>query len=304
MNNTAVTNKTSSKTSPARPRCAGCEGEATTSHDYTKNSYEIHRCSSCGLKFVSPQPSDEELKRIYDSSYFQRGNKYFDKDTSEAAVRTRRNDVQKLELVIKHKETGALLDLGCAMGGFLDVAQDSGFEVTGLELSDFSAKHTEKELGCKVYNCDLLQANIPSNSFDVITMWDVIEHLKNPEETLKEIERILKPGGYLFATTGDIGSLYAKITGRYWHLMTPPQHLFFFTRPSLTKMLGRAKLNVKEFVYPGKRASISFILFKARETFGIFVSPLQKLAEMTGLGKKGLYVNIRDIMTCVAQKPE
>ncbi len=96
---------------------------------------------------------------------------------------------------------------------------------------------------------------------------------------------------------------WARITGKYWQLLTPPIHLFFFTSESLSRVLKLNGFITKDFLYLSKVATLEFIMFKAREAFGPAVAPLQWLSRLTGLGNIKFKINTRDIMTCVAKKP-
>ena len=269
---------------------------------YEKDGYRIYECDKTGTMFVHPQPSQEELNKIYSSGYFTRGNKYTPPAGDRNADPQYFNDQRKLGLLKKFASSGKLLDLGSAMGGFLAVAKDAGFDVEGLEVSSYGAEYTERELKIKVYNSDLPSAKLPSACYDIVTMWDVIEHLRDLDATMAEVSRILKPGGLLFVTTGDIGSPYAKLMGRRWHLLTPPQHLFYFTKKGLSDTLAKHGLGVQEIVHLGKHASLDFALFKAEESFGGIAKGIRKLAQKTGLYRKKLYINLGDIMTAVARK--
>jgi len=282
--------------------CPICRLGDNVSFRFLKNGYNIYRCDDCNLLFVYPQPSPDELLRIYDNSYFKRGNKYLTMNETESRSRNLDNDKRKIDVIKKHKETGKLLDVGCAMGDFLYLARQEGFDVAGVEISTSCTDYVKNKLGIDVHSGDLLSAQLPSNTYDVVTLWDVIEHLRNPAETLNETYRILRPGGILCFSTGDIDSFYARIMGRFWHLLTPPQHLFYFSAKSIKKILDRCGLAINQIAYPGKYATCDFVLFKARETFGVVVSPFQMIAGLFGFGSSKIYINIHDIMTCVAEK--
>lgn len=253
--------------------------------------------------FVCPQPTKSELMEIYSGDYFLRGGKYEGLGQTEIVNPGRQNDLAKLEFVSHYKAGGRLLDIGCAFGEFLKLAQEKGYNVSGVEVSEPAAEYAKETLGLEVFNCELASANLGSKEYDIITMWDVIEHLDDPGATLSEVSRLLRPGGMVIISTGDSSSKWARLTGRYWHLLTPPQHLFFFNPVSLTKVLEMNGLFEREIVYMGKKAALNFILFKARESFGPIVWPLALLVKVTGLEKHQITVNLRDIMTCVAEKP-
>ncbi len=281
-------------------RCPVCLGEQTQFY-LTKNSYPIRRCSNCELLFVYPQPTKEELNNVYSASYFSRGNKY-------AAILDRKydpnwlNDVCKLELVTRWCRTGTLLDIGCALGGFLAVAKEYGFKVEGVEIARYAAEQACERLQVKVTNSDIYSAELAAEGYEVITMWDVIEHLTDPNLALEKIVRALRPKGYLAFSTGDVSSFWARLTGKRWQLLTPPQHLYFFSQRSMAELLMRHGFSLREIHHEKKWVTVGFVLFKAQESFGSFVKPLSTAVRWTGLHNAKINVNLGDIMTVVAQK--
>jgi len=283
--------------------CPVCGHKDEVSERFKKWGYSILRCSGCSLMFVYPQPSKSELLELYSGDYFLRGGKYAAVGEGGGENPSRQNDLAKLEVVGWYKSKGRLLDVGCAFGEFMKLAQEKGYDVSGVETSEAAAGYAKETLGLEVFNCELQSADLGSQEYDLITMWDVLEHVGNPVATLSEVSRLLRPGGTVIISTGDSSSKWARLTGGYWHLLTPPQHLFFFNPVSLTKVLEMNGLFKREIVYMGKKAALNFILFKARESFGPIVWPLALLAKVTGLERHQIIVNLRDIMTCVAEKP-
>ena len=148
----------------------------------------------------------------------------------------------------------------------------------------------------------LSDAGLPGESFDAVTMWDVIEHLNDPFANLCEVWRVLKPGGLFALSTGDIGSLWARLCGGYWQLLTPPQHLFYFNRQSMEKVAERTGFEVQHFTYPGKMVSMEFLGFKLQEAFGLPLAPMRWLTSLPGIRNLRTSVNMRDIFTCIAFK--
>jgi SAM-dependent methyltransferase len=134
---------------------------------------------------------------------------------------------------------GALLEVGSAFGLFLDQARRRGWTVRGTERSAHAANWARTELGLdNDASADALH-RVPAESQDLVVMWDVIEHLKEPLEIAKAIHRVLRPGGHLALATGDIGSLGARLYGRRWFLIGPPYHLFYFDHQSIAELLKR-----------------------------------------------------------------
>jgi len=287
-------------TANAPVRCPGCLNGRTKLH-VIKNCYPIQRCLDCELLFVHPQPSKEEIGKLYSASYFSRGNKYV------VALDSRQdpnwlNDQSKVQLVKRWCSGGNLLDIGCALGGFLGVAKEHGFAVEGVEIGEYAAEQARDRFHIKVINGDIYSANLAPESYDVITMWDVIEHLTDPDLALEKITTALRPRGYVAFSTGDVSSAWARITGKHWQLLTPPQHLYFFSPASVSRLLKRHDLSVREIQHERKWVTVAFVLFKAQESFGSIIKPVATVLRWTGLQKAKMSINLGDIMTVVAQK--
>lgn len=250
---------------------------------------------------MHPQPSAGELANLYGSEYFKRGDKY-DQTVGHEKCGIHRNDYAKVDLVARYANGGRLVDVGCATGGFIAAALASGFDASGVEYSESAAELARLRCNVPIENSDLPNAGLEAASFDVVTMWDVIEHLPDPAPTLVEASRILRTGGRLFVSTGDVSSVWARVSGSSWQLLTPPQHLFFHTPRSLSLVLAKAGFEVEELSYPGKYVNLGFVSFKARESYGAIAAPLALLLRGLGLQKRVVYVNLKDIMTCVAVK--
>ena len=281
-------------------RCPLCSGRFTRLH-VIKNSYPIHQCHNCELLFVHPQPSNEELRELYSAAYFSRGNKY------AAALDPTHdpnwlNDECKVDLVRRWCSGGALLDVGCALGGFLAVAKEHGFQVEGVEIAEYAAEQARSRVQVKVTASDIYSAQLAAEGYDVVTMWDVIEHLTDPHLALEKIRRALRPKGYVFFSTGDVSSVWARLAGKRWQLLTPPQHLYFFSQRSVSDLLSRHGFSVKQINYQGKWVTAAFVSFKAQESLGSIVKPLSIAIRFLGLQNVKVKINLGDIMTVAAQK--
>lgn len=210
--------------------CPFCGGKA--SYFLTKNNIPVYRCRECGLAFaVGEFP---RLDSIYDANYYKHhANRYLKMTPAEEAIHNRRLHAMNSHIA----SPGKLLDVGCATGHFLHLATQQGWEVSGLELSQFSAEQARKQYGLDVQIGTLETHRFPESFFEAITMWDVLEHVPDPVKTFAEVSRILKPGGIFAFSTVNIASINARLQKEKWRYLDPPEHLYYFTPGVLKKML-------------------------------------------------------------------
>jgi SAM-dependent methyltransferase len=186
--------------------------------------------------------------------------------------------------------------VGCAYGFFLQEAKP-WFDVAGIEIAADAAAHC-RAAGLAVHAGIADEAMLQRlGSFDVIVMLDVVEHLPDPHGTLRLLGAHLRPGGIIVVTTGDFGSLVARLAGRHWRLMTPPQHLWFFTRASLARMAGSVGLACEHVDHPWKIVPLSLVRFQLRRMLGL------PQRARPGAGGIGLPLNLFDAMRVVLRKP-
>jgi len=226
--------------------CPVC-GRAGPALQFRKDGFDMVCCSDCGALYVGQDPAAIDLDALYGEAYYTGGSDavFADYVGQEAARRAhaRRKLMLLRTLPPRIPRHGRLLDVGCAAGFFLAEAR-AFYDVQGVELSAWSSAYARERLGLPVHTGTLQDATLPAGQFDVITLWDVIEHVPDPVPLLAEAARVLKPGGRLVLTTGDWGSAYAQARGPDWHLMTPPWHLTMFSRATLQRAARRAGLRV------------------------------------------------------------
>ncbi len=199
----------------------------------------IQRCMKCGLLYTSPRPDDGEIMaayaRVSDEGFMTE---------SEARERTYRRLLGRIAR-LRPGPPGRILDAGCSTGVFLKEARAAGWETEGIEPSAWAASRARDMFGLKVHQCSTAQAPIEAGAFDVVTAWDVIEHMTDPVGDLRALSRALKPGGLFCASTHSIGSLAARLLrARYPFLMA--MHVTHFT-PRTTAML-MAKAGIRQFM--------------------------------------------------------
>jgi SAM-dependent methyltransferase len=134
---------------------------------------------------------------------------------------------------------GRILDVGCAAGFFVKAASDAGWDATGVEPCRWLADYGASRLGLKIVPSNLRDARFADASFDVVTMWDVLEHVPDPPAELREVFRILRPGGLLVVNYPDVGTWQAKLAGKHWWFFLSV-HLTYFTKKTIKAMVSRA----------------------------------------------------------------
>ena len=225
----------------APDRQDGCPlcGAQTRRRLVTKMGFDVVRCTACGLVYVWPPPGADELEALYSG-----GDYHAVVDEGERR-RTFARRLRQIEAICP--ERGRLLDVGCSKGFFLDVARDAGWDVAGVELNRNAADEARGR-GLDVWHGDLAAARFDPASFDVVTLFDVIEHTSRPRDTLAACRRVLRPGGLLVATTPDVGGLVPRVTYALfactlgaWDHPTPPGHLVQFSRRTLRQLLESEK---------------------------------------------------------------
>ncbi|MEK7449212.1 MAG: class I SAM-dependent methyltransferase [Planctomycetota bacterium] len=202
--------------------------------------YGRKKPETCQMPFLraclyTPRPDTGEIQNTYSPEYFKKF--YLKKDRLKSGFFRRM--LKRIETL---KNKGKILDVGCGTGLFLQLANRHGWETAGVEIASFAAEFCRNELRLNVRTGTLAGQNFPGNSFDVVTMWDVLEHETVPRQTLAEIRRILKPDGILMLKVPDMDSpinqtllFYSRL--KKINLVHAPNHLFHFTRSTLKRML-------------------------------------------------------------------
>jgi len=201
------------------------------------NTYRIVKCLDCGHGYSSPRPERlwEHYQATEDMVYLR---------NQSQRVATARKVMQRL---LRSISKGRLLDVGCATGDFLTIAQEH-FRVEGVELSKWSAD-IARSRGLVIHNCEL--ANLEtSEPYDVVTLWGVIEHFEDPVIEIKNIARLMRSGGIICLWTGDFESYLSKFLGKKWWWVQG-QHINLFSKRSLRKLFSDHGYEVVEMrIYP------------------------------------------------------
>lgn len=263
---------------------------------FTKSGFEILKCASCDIVFTNI-PTSLDLLSIYDESYFQGGQSdgYGDYLGTEVVLRREfKSSLQHIRQLTNFQSGLRLLELGSAYGFFLDEA-GKYFDCMGIEVSKSAADYA-RQRGHRVINEPLTEATLPSiGTVDVVTMFDVVEHLPDPVATFKLLDRCLNTGGVIMLTTGDIDSINARLFGKHWRLMTPPQHTYFFSRQTLRSIFERMNYKIEVVKRPWKVVPLSLAFYQLGSRLGFRLRPLEKLNVF-------LPVNLGDTVLIAARK--
>lgn len=205
---------------------------------FSFDEWKIVECLKCGLVFVNPRISEAVNQEFY--NFEVKGDEEFLTQHFVETAPLHQNYWVRILRLIKHfQPSGKLLDIGCGNGEFVLLAQGAGFDASGQEVSPYFIGLCQ-QANVNIFQGELESLNLPDHSFDVITLFDVIEHLYCPMSLLQEIKRILKPGGILVVSTHDIGNIFARMYGSKWRMIYPIGHLVYFSRKTLLHALRLA----------------------------------------------------------------
>jgi SAM-dependent methyltransferase len=252
------------------------------------------QCPDCKFIYVSPLPSKEDIELYYnDNSYYA---DYTGKKWREWNIR--HHYLRKLELIEYYCHKGRLLDVGCADGLFLNLAKSRGWNATGVEISDGLSLQARDNFNLQVHKGTLSSAKFPADSFDVVTFIHNLEHSPNPRSIIKEVNRILKPGGHIFVAVPNLDERIRKfirllpINSEIKHSILkiaggicPPDHLCTFSKSTLYLLLRENGFSPQKYVY------INRIRPWFMDTLKIWGS-VQLLSLINALLRTGLHIEV------------
>ncbi|MGB9624207.1 MAG: class I SAM-dependent methyltransferase [Phycisphaerae bacterium] len=291
----------SNRTTRQYDRCLACGGTRLRLLRCVRG-YAIGQCPRCLLAHTLNVALDAGA--FYDDAYFMSpdARKGYGDYLALAAALERTNRARVGRLRRLHPAARRLLDVGCGPGFFVKAAVEAGLDACGLEVSEFAAHYGREQLHQRIVTGPIDADHLAriDGGFDLITLWDAIEHLPAPDEALNLLAGRLEPGGVLTLSTGDIGSLAARASGSRWHLYNLPEHLWFFSVPSLQRLLHRTGLGVIDVQREVCWYTARYLVQRLLVSFG------RRAARFPGaaiLNRLNVPVTLLDIVTVSARKP-
>lgn len=220
-------------------KCPWCDSENTRMHlrvkdlFLTQEAFEIHECLNCGLLFTHPRPKPSELGKYYQSDeyYSHKENTYgFIPRIYETVKRF--NIKRKVEMATRGLHVGKMLEIGCGVGDFIKEMEKKGWDCTGIEPSIDAKNIAQKRIKARLYDPqDII--TLPNDSFDLITLWHVLEHVDDLKTEIYHLHRLLKNGGRLVLALPNFKSHDAEYYNEFWAAYDVPRHLSHFSRETI-----------------------------------------------------------------------
>jgi 2-polyprenyl-3-methyl-5-hydroxy-6-metoxy-1,4-benzoquinol methylase len=246
------------------------------------------------------QLSHDELARLYSHKYFA-GEEYRDYVGERTLIEQQfRARLSRLLKFVPSPRTKRLFEIGAAYGFFLSVARDAFQRVEGIDIAADAAATARETFGLPVATGDFLDHPM-KGPVDVVCLWDTIEHLARPDLYVQKAAANLRSGGVIAITTGDIGSLVARMRGSKWRQIHPPTHLHYFSKSTLTRLLERSGFRIRYVGHEGMTRSVdtmAFILLSIKRR----QQGLYRALKRARLLDWNLRLNLRDILFVVAER--
>lgn len=277
-------------------RCDVCNSNQSS------NLYvDIKRCNDCGHIFANLSLSNNELKKIYDTDYFESAE-YKDYKSETLAINKNFNRLLlKVKKHLQNTKQKKLLEVGAAYGFFINIAKLHFNLAIGTEIASEPSRYARENYNIDVRNLDIIEWDFDNIKFDLVCMWDVIEHLHSPNKYLQKLSVNMKKNSIIALTTPDIGSLVARVRKQNWRQIHPPTHVHYFNKKSIETILNNNGFKIIEYTHFGRYRSLGmifYIIFVLRLKIPIIYNIISFLK----LEKVNTYLNLFDEMLVIAKK--
>ena len=254
-------------------KCPICN-EASFTEWCKVQTYSILKCKGCGVGITAPFPKEDQLIELNKNNYNveQRIQLYL----SQQNYFKKRYEgyIKNIKSIIR---TGKLLDIGCNIGFFMKIAQQAGFDVKGVELNEGCAAYGREKFCLDIDSKYLEDIGFPDKIFDVITLFDVLEHIPDIHRFIDELKRILKDDGLIVLQSPNLNSLMAEFTKNRWNWLTPPDHLYHFTPETMARLLWKHGFIIKKMKTWEPAVDFCNNLIASYQINGLIGDALQKL---------------------------
>jgi 2-polyprenyl-3-methyl-5-hydroxy-6-metoxy-1,4-benzoquinol methylase len=265
----------------------------------THSGYGTHppivQCQRCGLVYTDPRPDGSDILETYeaveDPLYIEE---------REGRVLTFKHHLKPLEQLTGPPEGRPLLDVGAYTGVFVEIADQHGWDAWGVEPSRWAVEQAHAR-DLQMVQGTLDTADLPEAYFDVVTMWDVIEHLTDPRFALQQAHGLLKPGGLLVVHTIDIESLFARLMGPRWPWLME-MHIYYFSQRTLRAMLEKCGFRVLSDKPQGRFLRLGYLMNRVGALVPLLGRPAERLVTWLGVRSLAVPVNLGDLFTAYARK--
>jgi SAM-dependent methyltransferase len=270
-----------------RPHCIACGSAHSLPFLQTSDRFHgddkiffLRRCQNCSHVWLENPPTPRELGRYYGPLY--------DRFISRAAEHSPGRWERRKKSISVYKSSGALLDLGCGSGSFLEAMKNDGWKLSGIEMSEDAAGAARNRTGANVFSGDILSATFPDGTFDVITCFDVLEHVYDPRKVLSKVSDWLKPGGVFYTLVPNIDSGEARFFESCWYGLELPRHLSHFCPDSLRRLAesaGLTEISLETNRNSALDYSLRYVNTEILSRFGISRRPLAEAGDPTFIWK-------------------
>jgi SAM-dependent methyltransferase len=211
---------------------------------FSGQGFRYVKCSQCGLIYVNPRPCPADLPSYYPQRYeaYQRLGAM----TPVARLRRRHALGIQRHFIGRYHQSGRLLDVGCGTGAFLKEMQVHGWEVQGVEVNERATAVAQEEYNLRIFNGPLTAFQAGEAAFDVVTLWDVLEHLPAPRASLKKINHLLTEGGHVVFSVPNLRSFDARLFGHCWIGWDAPRHLHLFSGRVVDRLLSETGFELED----------------------------------------------------------
>lgn len=282
-----------------RSKCPICDAEDTAELFKLESPYivglyyYIQHCTHCQHRYALGPLSKEILDEVYGAAFHSTSQQQADSPTSAIMI----NAAHRAQWLNEYGMQGKLLDVGAGRGYFVKAAQ-AYFDARGVDYSP-NANEYGKSIGVEIDSGDFLYSSYETESFDVLTFWDVLASMVNVHESISHAAQLLRPGGYAVFTVPMGDSLACRLSGKRWPLWIPPVNLHYFSKQSLQHLFQKNGFEFEYVACRAKRVSLNFLLLKLARCFGMR-GISHRMAEIPL--RWAVPINLGDIQTVIVRK--